>query len=108
MDTCNIVIQPLISCLQPKLARHNSRYNFASTALPQLYATISVKSLSSGRKHRWTCTPLLSTNKKDPINAKIKPRALCSKMTSSALGAGLDNWSHNHRMEIASPLRASM
>ena len=37
----------------------------------------------------------------------MKPRALRSKVTSSASGAGVDNWSHNHRMKIANPLRAS-
>ena len=48
----------------------------------------------------------LSANKKDPISAKMKPCALRSKVTSSASGARVDNWSHNHRMEIADPLRA--
>ena len=47
-------------------------------------------------------------NKKDPISAKMKPRALRSKITSSASGAGVDNWSHNYHMEIADPLRASV
>ena len=50
---------------------------------------------------------LLVSNKKDPIRAKMKPRTLRSKVTSSTLGAGVDNWSHNHRMEIEDPLRAS-
>ena len=44
---------------------------------------------------------LLVHKQEDPISAKMKPRALRS--TSSA---GVDNWSHNHRMEIADPLRA--
>ena len=48
----------------------------------------------------------LSANKKDPISTKMKPLALRSKATSSASGAGVDNWSHNHRMKIADPLRA--
>ena len=108
MDTCNSVIQLLIPRLQPKLARHNSRYNCASTALLQLYAAVCVKSRSSGRKHRWTCTPFLSTNKKDPISAKMKPRALRSKVTSSALGARVENWLYNHRKEITNPLRGSV
>ena len=100
MDTCNSVIQLLIQRLQPKLARNNSRYNCASTALPQLYAAVYVKSHSSGRKHRWTCTPFLSANKKDPISVKMKPRTFCCKVTSYAPVAKVDNWSHNHRMEI--------
>ena len=49
----------------------------------------------------------LSTNKKDPISAKMKPRALRSKVTSSVSGVRVDNQSHNHWMEIADPLRAS-
>ena len=106
MDTCNSVIQPLIPCLQPKLAWHNSLYNCASTTLPQLYSVVCVKSRSSGRKHRWTCTPFLSANKKDPISAMMKPRALRFKVTSFASSAGVDNWSHNHCLEIAAPLRA--
>ena len=107
MDTCNSVIQLLILRVDPKLARHNSRYNCASTALPQLYATVCIKSHSSGRKHKWTCTPFLFANKKDPINTTMKPRTLRSKVTSSALGVGMDNRSHNHCMEITDPLRAS-
>ena len=31
---------------------------------------------------------------------------LSSKVTSSASGAGVDNWSRNHCIEIADPLRA--
>ena len=107
MDTCNSVIQPLILRLQPKLAWHNSRYNCASIVLPQLYTAVCVKSHSSKRKHKCTCTPFLSANKKDSISAKMKPCALRSKVTSSASGVGVDNRSHNHRMEIVSPLRAS-
>ena len=107
MDTCNSVIQPLIPLLQPKLVWHNSQYNYARTALPQLYTVVCVKSRSSGRKHRWTCTHFLFANKKDPINTTMKPRALRSKVTSSMTGAEADNWSHSHRMEIADPLRAS-
>ena len=108
MDTCNSVIQPLIPCVESKLARHNSRYNYASIALPQLYTAVCIKSRSSGRKHKWTCTPFLSANKKDLISANIKPHTLCSKVTSSTLAAGVDNWSHNHCMVITDPLRASM
>ena len=104
MDTCNNVIQPLIAHIEPKLVRHNSWYNRVSTTLPQLYATVCVKSHSSGRKHKWTCTPFLSTNKKGPIIAKMKPRALRSKVTTSASGS---NWSHDHHIEIVDPLRAS-
>ena len=107
MNTYNSVIQQLIPRLQHKLARHNSWYNCASTTLPQLYAVICIKSCRSGRKHIWTCTPFLSVNKKDPISAKMKPHSLCSKVTSSASVARVDNWSHNHRMEITAPLRAS-
>ena len=40
------------------------------------------------------------------IGAKMQPRALRSKATSSASGGGVDNWSHNHRMEIENPLRS--
>ena len=50
---------------------------------------------------------LFVANKKDPISAKMKPHALRSKVTSSASGVGVDNWSHNHQMEITDPLRAS-
>ena len=107
MDTCNSVIQPLIPLLQPKLVWHNSRYNCARTALPQLYAAVCIKSRSSGRKHRWTCTHFLSANKKNPISTTMKPRALRSKVTSSVSGAEANNWSYNHRMEIADPFRAS-
>ena len=74
---------------------------------PNYIATVCIKSHSSGGKHKCTCTPSLSANKKDPSSAKMKPHALCSKVTSSALSAGVDNWSHNHRMEIEDPLRAS-
>ena len=59
------------------------------------------------RKHIWTCILFLSVNKKDPLSAKMKPYSLRSKVTSSSLGAGVDNWSHNHRMEITDPLKAS-
>ena len=38
----------------------------------------------------------------------MKPRVLLSKVTSSMSGSGVDNWSHNHRMEIEDPLRASV
>ena len=107
MDTCNNVIQSLIPRVESKLARHKFRYNCSSTALPQLYAAVYVKSRSNGRKYKWTCTPFLSVNKKNSISAKMKPRALRSKVTSSTAGAGVNNWSHNHRMEIADPLRAS-
>ena len=106
MDTCNSVIQPLIPCVESKLARHYSRYNYASAALPQLYAVVCVKSCSSGRKHKWTCTPFLFANKKDPISAKMKPCALCSEVTSYASGVGVDDWLHNHRMGIVDPLIA--
>ena len=41
-------------------------------------------------------------------HAKMKPRTLRSKVTSSASGAGVDNWSHNHWMEIADPLITSV
>ena len=54
-----------------------------------------------------TFTPFLYANKKDPINAKMNPRALRSNVTSSALGGGVDNWEHNHRKEIVTPLIAS-
>ena len=107
MDTCNNVIQQLIPRVESKLARHKFQYNYASIALPQLYAVIYVKSRSNGRKYKWTCTPFLSANKKNSISAKMKPRALRSKVTSSTLGVGVDYWSHNHRMEIADPLRVS-
>ena len=49
----------------------------------------------------------LLIRKQEGISAKMKPRALCSKVTSSALGARVDNRSHNHRMKIVAPLRAS-
>ena len=91
METCNNLIQLLISHVEFKLAWHNSRYDYASTVLPQLYASVCVKSRNSGRKHKWTCTPFLSANKKDPISAKMKPRALCSKVTLYASGVGVDN-----------------
>ena len=54
-----------------------------------------------------TFTPFLSANKKDPISAKMNPRALRSNVTSSASGGGVDNWEHNHRKEIVAPLIAS-
>ena len=54
-----------------------------------------------------TFTLFLSANKKDPISAKMNPRAQCSNMTSSASGGGVDNWKHNHRKEIVAPLIAS-
>ena len=54
-----------------------------------------------------TCTPFLSENKKDPIRAKMNPRAQRSNVTSSASGGGVDNWKHNHRKEIVAPLIAS-
>ena len=107
MDTYNSIIQPLIPRVKPKLARHNSQYNCARTALPQLYAVVCVKSRSRGKKHKWTCTLFLYVNKKNSISVKMKPRTLCFKVTSSASSAGVDNWSHNHCMEIADPLRAS-
>ena len=107
LHTCYSVIQLLIPRLLSKLAQHNSGYVCASTAPPQL-ATVYVKSHSSGRKHRCTCNPFLSANKKDPISFKMKPRALHSKVTSSTSGVRVDNWSHNHRMEIEDPLRASV
>ena len=55
-----------------------------------------------------TFTPFLSANKKDPISAKMNPRALRSNVTSSALGGRVDNWEHNHRKEIVAPLIASV
>ena len=54
-----------------------------------------------------TFTPFLSANKKDPISAKMNPRAQRSNVTSSASGGGVDNWKHNHRKEIVAPLIAS-
>ena len=54
-----------------------------------------------------TFTPFLSANKKDPINAKMNPRAQRPNVTSSALGGRVDNWKHNHRKEIVAPLIAS-
>ena len=54
-----------------------------------------------------TFTPFLSANKKDPISAKMNPRAQRSNVTSSASGGGVDNWKHNHRKEIMAPLIAS-
>ena len=54
-----------------------------------------------------TFTPFLFVNKKDPISAKMNPRALNSNVTSFASGGGLDNWEHNHRKEIVAPLIAS-
>ena len=54
-----------------------------------------------------TFTPFLSANKKDPINAKMNPRVLCSNVISFASGSGVDNWEHNHRKEIVAPLIAS-
>ena len=53
-----------------------------------------------------TFIPFLSANKKDLINAKMNPRSLCSNVTSSASGGGVDNWEHNHRKEIVAPLIA--
>ena len=38
-----------------------------------------------------TFTPFLSANKKDPISAKMNPRALRSNVTSSASSGGVDN-----------------
>ena len=102
MDTCNSVIQPLIPLVESKLAWHNSRYNCASTALPQLYAAVCAKSRSSGRKHKWTCTHFLSANKKDPISAKMKLVTLRSKVTSHGLGTRVDNWSHRHHIDSGS------
>ena len=52
--------------------------------------------------------PSCSANKKDLISAKMKPRALRSKVTSSTLGVRVDNRSLNHYMEIEDPLRASV
>ena len=49
---------------------------------------------------------LFVRNKKDLVSTKMKSRALRSKVTSSVLGAGMDNRSHNHHMEIEDPLRA--
>ena len=54
-----------------------------------------------------TITPFLSANKKDPISAKMNPRAQRSNVTSSAPGGGVDNCKHNHRKEIVAPLIAS-
>ena len=54
-----------------------------------------------------TFTPFLSANKKDPISAKMNPRALCSNVTSSASGGEVDNWENNHCKEIVAPLIAS-
>ena len=54
-----------------------------------------------------TFTPFLFVNKKDPINAKMNPRALRSNVTSSASGGGVDNWEHNNHKEIVAPLIAS-
>ena len=54
-----------------------------------------------------TFTPFLSANRKDPISAKMNPRALLSNVTSSASGGGVDNWEHNHRKKIVAPLIAS-
>ena len=54
-----------------------------------------------------TFTPFLFANKKDPISAKMNPRALHSNVTSSASGGGVDNWEHKHRKEIVVPLIAS-
>ena len=54
-----------------------------------------------------TFTPFLSTNKKDPISAKMNPRALRSNVTSSASSGGVDKWEHNHRKETVAPLIAS-
>ena len=53
-----------------------------------------------------TFTPFLSANKKDPISAKMNPRALRSNVTSSASGGGVDNCEHNHCKEIVAPLIA--
>ena len=53
-------------------------------------------------------TPFLSANKKDPVSAKMNPRAQRSNVTSSASGGGVDNWKHNHRKEIVAPLIASV
>ena len=55
-----------------------------------------------------TFTPFLSANKKDPINAKMNPRALRSNVTSSASDGGMDNWEHNHCKEIVAPLITSV
>ena len=54
-----------------------------------------------------TFTPFLSANKKDPINAKMNPRALRSNVILSASGGRVDNWEHNHRKELVAPLIAS-
>ena len=54
-----------------------------------------------------TITPFLSANKKDPISAKMNPRAQRSNVASSASGGGVDNCKHNHRKEIVTPLIAS-
>ena len=54
-----------------------------------------------------TFTPFLSVNKKDPINAKMNPRALRSNVISFASSGGVDSWEHNHRKEIVAPLIAS-